>query len=128
MFFFINSQVSPDVDNKNGGRLLINDQNKYRSMVTRVYSSIWMIGGFVLAIYMGHLCIWAMVVVIQIFMARELFNLLRKAHEDRHLPGFRLLNWYVKIDIVNLSTPNGSLVFVWESYSQRKLISWRNDN
>ncbi|XP_052181526.1 phosphatidate cytidylyltransferase 1-like [Diospyros lotus] len=88
------TEVSPDVDNKNGSRLLINDQNKYRSMVTRVYSSIWMIGGFVLVIYMGHLCIWAMVVVIQIFMARELFNLLRKAHEDRHLPGFRLLNWH----------------------------------
>ncbi|XP_052487349.1 phosphatidate cytidylyltransferase 2 isoform X2 [Gossypium raimondii] len=35
-----------------------------------------------------------MVVVIQIFMAKELFNLLRKAHEDRHLPGFRLLNWH----------------------------------
>ena len=52
-----------------------------------------MIGGFALIIYLGHLCITAMVVVIQIFMAKELFNLLRKAHEDRHLPGFRLLNW-----------------------------------
>lgn len=44
-------------------------------------------------IYMGHLYIWAMVVVIQIFMAKELFNLLRRATEDRRLPGFRLLNW-----------------------------------
>ncbi|KAF9611156.1 hypothetical protein IFM89_027242 [Coptis chinensis] len=35
-----------------------------------------------------------MVVVIQIFMAKELFNLLRKAHDDRQLPGFRLLNWH----------------------------------
>jgi phosphatidate cytidylyltransferase len=34
-----------------------------------------------------------MVVVIQIFMAKELFNLLRKANEDRQLPGFRMLNW-----------------------------------
>ncbi|XP_057960722.1 phosphatidate cytidylyltransferase 1 isoform X2 [Malania oleifera] len=53
-----------------------------------------MIGGFAFIIYMGHLYIWAMVVVIQIFMARELFSLLRKAHEDSHLPGFRLLNWH----------------------------------
>ncbi|KAH0637240.1 hypothetical protein KY289_037155 [Solanum tuberosum] len=27
-------------------------------------------------------------------MAKELFNLLRKAHEDKQLPGFRLLNWH----------------------------------
>lgn len=63
-------------------------------MLIRAYSSVWMIGGFALIIYLGHLCITAMVVVIQIFMAKELFNLLRKAHEDRHLPGFRLLNWH----------------------------------
>ncbi|KAI8000806.1 Phosphatidate cytidylyltransferase 1 [Camellia lanceoleosa] len=89
------SNEVPTEDSKENGRhLLINDQSKYRSMLTRVYSSIWMIGGFVLIIYMGHLCIWAMVVVIQIFMAKELFNLLRKAHEDSHLPGFRLLNWH----------------------------------
>ncbi|KAE8655734.1 Phosphatidate cytidylyltransferase 1 [Hibiscus syriacus] len=61
-------------------------------MWIRTYSTVWMIGGFALIVYMGHLYITAMVVVIQIFMARELFNLLRKAHEDRHLPGFRLLN------------------------------------
>ncbi|GMP73394.1 hypothetical protein CsSME_00031166 [Camellia sinensis var. sinensis] len=89
------SNEVPTEDSKENGRhLLINDQSKYRSMLTRVYSSIWMIGGFALIIYMGHLCIWAMVVVIQIFMAKELFNLLRKAHEDSHLPGFRLLNWH----------------------------------
>ncbi|MBA0870905.1 hypothetical protein Goshw_018540 [Gossypium schwendimanii] len=63
-------------------------------MWIRTYSTVWMIGGFALIVYMGHLYITAMVVVIQIFMAKELFNLLRKAHEDRHLPGFRLLNWH----------------------------------
>lgn len=86
-------QVVPEVSKENGGHLLVNDRNKYKSMWIRAYSTIWMIGGFALVVYMGHLCITAMVVVIQIFMAKELFNLLRKAHEDRHLPGFRLLNW-----------------------------------
>ncbi|CAL5409397.1 unnamed protein product [Camellia sinensis] len=96
------SNEVPTEDSKENGRhLLINDQSKYRSMLTRVYSSIWMIGGFVLIIYMGHLCIWAMVVVIQIFMAKELFNLLRKAHEDSHLPGFRLLNWRGELERLN---------------------------
>lgn len=73
--------------------MLVNDQNKYRSMLIRAYSTIWMIGGFIFVVYMGHLYIWAMIVIIQIFMAKELFNLLRKAHEEKQLPGFRLLNW-----------------------------------
>ncbi|CAL5408243.1 unnamed protein product [Camellia sinensis] len=88
------NEVTPEVGKENGSHLLLNDQNKYRSMLTRIYSSIWMIGGFIFIIYMGHLYIWAMVVVIQIFMIKELFNLLRKGHEERDLPGFRLLNWH----------------------------------
>ena len=69
-------------------------------MLIRAYSTIWMIGGFALIIYFGHLYITAMVVVIQLFMAKELFNLLRRAREDTRLPGFRLLNWYVKALLV----------------------------
>jgi phosphatidate cytidylyltransferase len=89
-------QVIPEVSKANGsGQLLVNDKSKYKSMLIRAYSSVWMIGSFVLIIYMGHLYITAMIVVIQIFMARELFNLLRRTHEDKQLPGFRLLNWYV---------------------------------
>ncbi|XP_076959450.1 phosphatidate cytidylyltransferase 1-like isoform X2 [Bidens hawaiensis] len=78
----------------NGKKLLVNDQNKYRSMMIRAYSSIWMIGGFIFVVYMGHLYIWAMVVIIQIFMAKELFSLLKKSNEDKKLPGFRNLNWH----------------------------------
>ncbi|KAL7124049.1 hypothetical protein ABFS83_14G022600 [Erythranthe nasuta] len=88
------NEVPLDVDKANGSHLLVNDRNKYKSFLTRAYSTIWMIGGFAFIIYMGHLYIWAMVVVIQIFMAKELFNLLRRAHEDKRLPGFRLLNWH----------------------------------
>ncbi|GER54792.1 phosphatidate cytidylyltransferase [Striga asiatica] len=89
------SNVVPlEVEKADGSRLLVNDRNKYKSMLIRTYSTVWMIGGFAFVIYMGHLYIWAMVVVIQIFMAKELFNLLRRAHEDRRLPGFRLLNWH----------------------------------
>ncbi|KAL3372491.1 hypothetical protein AABB24_004837 [Solanum stoloniferum] len=88
------NEVAPEVVKANGNHLLVNDRSKYKSMLIRAYSSVWMIGGFAFIIYMGHLYIWAMVVVIQIFMAKELFNLLRRAHEDRHLPGFRLLNWH----------------------------------
>eukprot|EP00262_Sarcandra_glabra_P001847 TRINITY_DN1200_c0_g1_i1.p1 TRINITY_DN1200_c0_g1~~TRINITY_DN1200_c0_g1_i1.p1 ORF type:complete len:426 (+),score=51.81 TRINITY_DN1200_c0_g1_i1:209-1486(+) len=88
------NELPPEANRANGGHLLVDDKNKYRSMWIRAHSSVWMIGGFVFIIYMGHLYIWAMIVVIQIFMARELFTLVRRAHEDRHLPGFRLLNWH----------------------------------
>ncbi|XP_022851479.1 phosphatidate cytidylyltransferase 1-like [Olea europaea var. sylvestris] len=88
------NEVPSEVVKANGSHLLVDDTKKYKSMLIRIYSSVWMIGGFAFVIYMGHLYIWAMVVVIQIFMARELFNLLRRAHEDSRLPGFRLLNWH----------------------------------
>ncbi|KAE8725469.1 Phosphatidate cytidylyltransferase 1 [Hibiscus syriacus] len=88
------NEFPADTSKTNGHPLLAKDLNKYRSMWVRACSSIWMLGLFLLVIYMGHLYILAMVVTIQIFMARELFNLLRKAHEDKCLPGFRLLNWH----------------------------------
>ncbi|XP_054803785.1 phosphatidate cytidylyltransferase 2-like [Prosopis cineraria] len=88
------NEAIPEVGKANGTNLLVHDKNKYKSMWIRAHSTFWMISGFASIIYMGHLYITAMVVVIQIFMARELFNLLRRAHEDRQLPGFRLLNWH----------------------------------
>ncbi|ONK79295.1 uncharacterized protein A4U43_C01F4920 [Asparagus officinalis] len=89
------SEGSLQSNKANGSALLVNDQNKYKSMLVRTYSTVWMIGGFAFIIYLGHLYIWAMIVVIQIFMAKELFNLLRKVNEDRQLPGFRILNWFL---------------------------------
>ncbi|PIA42453.1 hypothetical protein AQUCO_02000118v1 [Aquilegia coerulea] len=88
------NEIPIEASKANGSHLLVNDQNKYKSMLIRTYSTVWMIGGFACIIYMGHLYIWAMVVVIQIFMAKELFTLLRKAPEDSQLPGFRLMNWH----------------------------------
>ncbi|CAN7120593.1 unnamed protein product [Brassica rapa subsp. narinosa] len=87
------SSAEAVVDDGNPSPLLVNDQNKYKSFMVRTYSTIWMIGGFVMVVYMGHLYITAMVLVIQIFMAKELFNLLRKAPEEKCLPGIKHLNW-----------------------------------
>lgn len=90
-------QVFPDLSKINEtNSLLLNDQNKYRSMWIRAYSSLWMLLGFAVTLYLGHLYICAMILLIQILMVTELFNLLRRAHEDRCLPGFRLLNWWEK--------------------------------
>lgn len=86
-------QILPDINKSNGILLLVNDKYKYKSMWIRAYSSLWMLACVALIIYMGHLYIWAMMVVIQIFMASELFNLLRIANQDKRLPKFKLLNW-----------------------------------
>ncbi|MQL70524.1 hypothetical protein Taro_002853, partial [Colocasia esculenta] len=108
------NEVPPDASKVNKAHLLIDDRNKYRSMCIRVHSSIWMIGGFVFVVYMGHLYIWAMIVGIQILMAKELFNLLRKANEDRRLPGFRLLNWHFFFT---------AMVFVYGRFLSRQLVN-----
>ncbi|XP_010433440.1 PREDICTED: phosphatidate cytidylyltransferase 3-like [Camelina sativa] len=94
--------------------LLLGDRNKYQSMWIRTCSSLWMLGGVMFIIYMGHLYIWAMVVVIQIFMARELFFLLRRAHEERRLPGFRLLNWHFFFT---------AMLFVYGRILQQQLVN-----
>ncbi|CAH2077847.1 unnamed protein product [Thlaspi arvense] len=94
--------------------LLLGDKNKYRSMWIRTCSSLWMLGGVVFIIYMGHLYIWAMVVGIQIFMARELFFLLRRTHEERRLPGFRLLNWHFFFT---------AMLFVYGRILQQQLVN-----
>lgn len=94
LFLFV-FQATPDINGPGGANLLVNDQNKYKSMFVRARSSLWMLLGFSLVVYMGHLYICGLIVGIQIFMARELFNLRKQANEDRQLPGFRLLNWYV---------------------------------
>ncbi|KAK8918346.1 Phosphatidate cytidylyltransferase [Platanthera zijinensis] len=87
-------QVLAEAPKSGGSHFLVNDQNKYKLMLIRTLSSIWMIGGFIFTVYLGHLFIWALVVLIQFLMANELFNLHRRANEDRKLPGFRNLNWY----------------------------------
>ncbi|XP_057441102.1 phosphatidate cytidylyltransferase 1-like [Lotus japonicus] len=88
------NEFPPELSKSNGNLLLVDDKLKYRSMRIRAYSSLWMLAGVLLIVYLGHLYMWAMVVVIQIFMASELFNLLRRATQDKRLPKFKLLNWH----------------------------------
>lgn len=116
VFFNIDQNLA-EVNRSNVSRvsnLLLGDKNKYRSMWIRTCSSLWMLGGVVFIIYMGHLYIWAMVVVIQIFMAKELFFLRRRAHEERRLPGFWLLNWHFFFT---------AMLFVYGRIIQQQLVN-----
>jgi phosphatidate cytidylyltransferase len=84
-------------------------------MRTRVISSIWMIGGFAAIVYMGHLYIWAMIVVIQLFMAQELFTLAGHVQKEnkKQLPGFRFLNWHFFIT---------AMVYVYGRFLSKQLV------
>uniref|UniRef100_A0A803KQ04 Phosphatidate cytidylyltransferase n=1 Tax=Chenopodium quinoa TaxID=63459 RepID=A0A803KQ04_CHEQI len=108
------NEIPAEITKPNGGNLLANDRNKYKSMWIRTHSTLWMIGAFVLTIYMGHLYICAMVILIQILMAKELFNLLRKVREDRDLPGFRLLNWHFFFT---------AMLFVYGRFLSQRLVN-----
>lgn len=90
---------------------------KYSSMWIRTLSSVWMIGGFVLIVYMGHLYIWAMIVVIQLYMAQELFTLARAAQREKQLPGFRLLNWHFFIT---------AMLYVYGRFLSKQLVKTIN--
>ncbi|KAL2944754.1 Phosphatidate cytidylyltransferase 3, partial [Bienertia sinuspersici] len=72
-------QVSLELSRQNGNNLLLQDKNKYQTMLVRAYSSLWMVALASVAVYLGHLYIFAMVVIIQVFMVSELFTLSRRA-------------------------------------------------
>ncbi|CAH9104003.1 unnamed protein product [Cuscuta europaea] len=108
------NEVPTDDVRANGDHLLVDDRNKYKSMLIRGYSSVLMIGGFAFIIYMGHLYIFAVVAIIQFSMVKELFKLLRRTHESRRLPGFRLLNWHFYFT---------AMLFVYGRILSQKLVN-----
>lgn len=108
------SQALAETSRPNGSHLLVHDRAKYHSMLIRAYSSLWMVAAASVVVYLGHLYIWAMVVIIQIFMVQELFNLCRQAHEDKRLPGFRLLNWHFFVT---------AMLFVYGRILNRQLVN-----
>lgn len=97
LHFQSSSDLSKFRKQEENGEIIPEDESsqKFKSMWIRTLSTFWMIAGFVVVVYMGHLYIWAMIVVIQLYMGQELFTLARAAQREKQLPGFRLLNWYV---------------------------------
>eukprot|EP00249_Psilotum_nudum_P017820 c26505_g1_i2 orf=513-1715(+) len=108
---FADDAKSADV---NGEQNSSQNRKKYKSFRIRTLSTIWMIAGFLFVLYMGHLYIWAMIVVLQIFMAREIFNLARAAQREEQLPGFRLLNWHFFFT---------AMVYVYGRFLSKQLVT-----
>ena len=75
-----------------------NSRRRYRTMLTRVQSSVYMLIGFGMVIYMGHVFIWLLIMALQFLMVKELFQLSMRAQRQKgSLPGFKVLNWSVRM-------------------------------
>ena len=74
--------------------LLVNSPSKWRSVYTRGYTTLLMLAGFVLLIYLGHIPLMLLVFFLQLLMFRELQALSRVLSSKAVLPSFRPLHWY----------------------------------
>ena len=74
--------------------LLLNSTKKWRSAYTRGYTTVLMLGGFCLLIYLGHVPLMALVFFLQVTMFKELKALSKVLSTKAVLPSFRPLHWY----------------------------------
>eukprot|EP00884_Botryococcus_braunii_P016262 jgi/Botrbrau1/3319/Bobra.0048s0015.1 len=69
-----------------GTVLLVNQKSKYRSFRIRTLSTLVLVGGFFVIVYLGHVPLTMMVFCIQTTMVRELFALAEKAQKQQPKP------------------------------------------
>eukprot|EP00879_Flechtneria_rotunda_P011161 GHRR01011659.1.p1 GENE.GHRR01011659.1~~GHRR01011659.1.p1 ORF type:complete len:439 (+),score=91.96 GHRR01011659.1:139-1455(+) len=69
-------------------------QKRAASFKIRTVSTLAMIAGFLLMIYIGHVPLVFLVLSLQFLMVKELFMLARVAQKDKRIPGFRAQQWY----------------------------------
>lgn len=75
-------------------KLLVDDQAKWRSARTRVYTSLLMITGFIFIFSMGHVPLCIFVIFLQSAMFREIVRLGMVLKNEKELPGFQALHWF----------------------------------
>lgn len=83
-----------ETDKEDASTPLEKQQKRVASLRTRTVSTVTMIAGFLVIIYMGHVPLVFLVLTLQFLMVKELFMLARVAQQDRKLPGFRAQQWY----------------------------------
>ncbi len=78
--------------------------DRWKSASVRTKSTLWMIAGFVVLVYVGHLALTASLFLLQVFIFKELLDLrdktiFRKLIQDRRrekLPLF--LDWFARFN------------------------------
>jgi len=75
--------------------LLINEEptKKWRSAWVRTYTTLLMLGGFIMLLMMGHLPLVGLLVACQIAMFKEVKRLSKVLSTQTDLPSFRPLHW-----------------------------------
>ncbi|KAI4963405.1 hypothetical protein ZWY2020_014143 [Hordeum vulgare] len=97
------NETATDGNRANGAVLLVMTRTSTSLLIRYIFNFVddW---SFVFVVYMGHLYIWAMVVVIQIFMATELLTYSEDQRRN-NCQEFRLLNWrFLSRELVNTVT------------------------
>jgi phosphatidate cytidylyltransferase len=84
----------PGTHNKHHKHHTDKQRKRLASFRTRTASTLLMILGFALIVYLGHVPLVALVFTLQFLMVKELFHLARVAQKDNSLPGFRAQQWY----------------------------------
>ena len=67
---------------------------KMRSFAIRTASTVFLIGGFLTFLWAGHVPLMFLVLILQVLMVKEVFNLGKMDKEEDQLPGFRALQWF----------------------------------
>lgn len=103
-------------------------KSRFSSFFVRLLSTAAMVSGFTVIIYMGHVPLVALIFLIQWRMVRELFELARKAQQEKNLPGFRAQQWYffgVATFFVYLRfVKNNLLVEITSNATMTRLFGW----
>ncbi|XP_077999321.1 phosphatidate cytidylyltransferase 2-like [Glandiceps talaboti] len=67
---------------------------RWRNWIIRGLVTIFLVGGFVLIIWIGPLALVALIMLIQLACFREIINIGYAVYKSQDLPWFRTLSWY----------------------------------
>jgi len=110
-----------------------NKENRMASFYLRTVTTIMMLVGFVVILFLGH-AYWAIFVIFLTMLCyKELKALKRKKEMDKHIPYFNIINWYfffvTLTFILPLYFPNQTIFnlddpFLLAFFDYHKLISF----
>jgi phosphatidate cytidylyltransferase len=80
-------------------------QNRMKSFYIRTISTIAMLGGFALILFLGHAYCALFVISLLILGFKELKALKRKKEMDKNIPWFNVVNWYFLVWTITFILP-----------------------
>jgi phosphatidate cytidylyltransferase len=88
-------RVLPSTDPAAASQKLLADQaNKWKSWNKRFWTTWAMLAAFCVLVAVGHLALLILVFAVQTTMFKEIVSLGHRLSKEKHLPGFRHLQWF----------------------------------